>query len=86
MTISPSSDTPVITRAVYTVSKGTCVIAGTDNILAGQTVTAHLGLVTGPVIGTAVVDAAGAFQVKAFGNAAVLGSQVTVDPSSAPFG
>ena len=69
VTVSPSSDSVVVTRAVYTVTKGTWVVAGTSSILAGQTVTAHLGLVTGPVIGTAIVDAAGAFQVKASGTA-----------------
>jgi len=80
VTVSPSSDSVLVSRAVYTVSKGTWVVAGTSSNLAGGfTVTAHLGLVNGPVIGTAVVGAGGAWQVKASGTPAVLGSQVTVE-------
>lgn len=80
VTVSPSSDNVVVTRAVYTVSKKEWVVAGTSSIPAGQTVTVHLGLVTGPVIGTAIVDGAGAFQIKTTtGTAAVVGSQVTAE-------
>ena len=80
VTVSPVSDTVAVTRAVYTVSKKEWVVAGTSSVPAGQTVTVHLGLVTGPVVGTAVVDGAGAFQIKSTtGAAAVVGSQVTAE-------
>jgi hypothetical protein len=79
VTISPSADTVEVTRAVYTVSKKTWLAAGTSLTLAGQTVTLHLGLVTGPVIGTAVLDPAGSFQVRGTTPAAVNGSQVTAE-------
>ena len=79
VTISPSSDTVVPTRAVYTVSKATWLVAGTSSILAGQIVTVHHGLITGPVIGTAIVDPTGAFQVRGTTPPAVLGSQVTAE-------
>jgi hypothetical protein len=79
VTISPSSDTVVPTRAVYTVSKATWLVAGTSSALAGQIVTVHLGLITGPLIGTAIVDPAGAFQVRGTTPPGVLGSQVTAE-------
>jgi hypothetical protein len=80
VTVSPASDTVAVTRAVYTVSKKEWVVAGTSSVPAGQTVTVHLGLVTGPVVGTAVVDGAGAWQFKtATGAAAVVGSQVMAE-------
>jgi hypothetical protein len=80
VTISPSSDGVLITRAVYTVSKKSWVIAGTTSIPAGQLVTVHLGLVTGPSIAVpAIVDPTGAFQVKGNGPAAINGSQVTAE-------
>jgi hypothetical protein len=79
VTITPSKDTLVTTRSVYTVAKGTWLSAGTSSIIAGQTVTLHLGLVTGPVIGTAIVDPTGAFQVRGTTPPAVLGSQVTAE-------
>jgi hypothetical protein len=79
VTISPTSDTVVVTRSVYTVAKGTWLSAGTSSILAGQIVTLHLGLVTGPVIGTAVVDPTGAFQIRGTTPPAIAGSQVTAE-------
>jgi hypothetical protein len=79
VTISPSSDAVVITRAVYTTNKATWLVAGTASILSGQTVTVHLGLITGPVIGTAIVDPTGAFQVRGTTPAAIAGSQVTAE-------
>jgi hypothetical protein len=80
VTVSPSSDTVITTRAEYVVSKGTWVIAGTSsNLIGGFTVTAHLGLLNGPVIGTGIVAAGGGFQLKPSGTPAVLGSQVTVE-------
>jgi hypothetical protein len=42
-------------------------------------VTLHLGLVTGPVIATAVVDPTGAFQIRGTTPAAIVGSQVTAE-------
>jgi len=77
--ISPSSDTVVITRSVYTVSKRTWLVAGTSSLLAGQTVTVHYGLITGQVIGTAIVDGAGAFQVRGTTPAALAPAQVTAE-------
>jgi hypothetical protein len=77
VTISPSSDTVVITRAVYTVSKRTWLVAGISSIPAGQIVTVHYGLITGPVIGTAVVDPIGGFQVRGTTPVALAPAQVT---------
>ena len=79
VTISPSSDTVTVTRAIYTVSKATWLVAGTSSVLAGQIVTAHYGLITGPVIGTAIVDPTGAFQVRGTTPVAAVGSQVTAE-------
>jgi hypothetical protein len=77
VTISPSSDTVVITRAVYTVSKRTWLVAGISSIPAGQIVTVHYGLITGPVIGSAVVDPTGGFQVRGTTPVALAPAQVT---------
>ena len=89
VTVSPSADAVAILRGQYTVSKNSWVIAGTSSVLAGQTVTAHLGLLSGPVIGTAIVDPTGAFSGKATGTPAVIGNAVTVESTlggtAAPF-
>jgi hypothetical protein len=80
VTVTPSSDAVNVSRAEFVVSKGSWVIAGTSsNTVGGFTVTAHLGLITGPVIGTAIVAAGGGYQVKATGTPAVAGSQVIVE-------
>ena len=80
VTVTPSSDTVNVTRAEFVVFKGSWVVASTSsNLVGGFTVTAHLGLVTGPVIGTAILAAGGGYQVKATGTPAVAGSQVTVE-------
>lgn len=79
VTISPSTDTVAVTRAIYTVSKLTWLVAGTSSIIAGQTVTVHYGLLSGPVIGTAVVDPTGAFQVRGTTPVAATVSQVTTE-------
>jgi hypothetical protein len=79
VTVSPSSDTVTVTRAIYTVSKATWLVAGTSSIPAGQTVTVHFGLVTGPVIGAAIVDPTGAFQVRGTTPVALAPAQVTAE-------
>jgi hypothetical protein len=79
VTISPSADAVAVTRAIYTVSKLTWLVAGTSSVLAGQTVTVHYGLISGPVIGTAVVDPTGAFQVRGTTPVAATVSQVTAE-------
>jgi hypothetical protein len=79
VTISPSADTVVITRAVYVVSKRTWLVAGTSSVPAGQTVTVHYGLVTGPVVGTAIVDPTGAFAVRGTTPVALANSQVMAE-------
>jgi hypothetical protein len=79
VTISPSVDSVVITRAVYTVSKRTWLVAGTSSIPAGQIVTVHYGLITGQVIGTAIVDATGSFQVRGTTPVALAPAQVMAE-------
>jgi hypothetical protein len=64
VTVTPTADVVQITAARYTPSKAQWRIDGTSSILAGQTVTAHLGGLNGPVIGQAVVDATGAYSVR----------------------
>jgi hypothetical protein len=64
VTVAPSADAVAISKALYTASKKEWRVDGTTNKPAGQTVTVHLGAVAGPVIGTAVVDVAGAFSVR----------------------
>jgi hypothetical protein len=80
VTISPTTDTVAIARATYTTKTKAWVVAGTSTILAGQTITVHLGLVNGPVVGTALVDPTGAFQVKSStAPVATIGAQVTAE-------
>ncbi len=89
VTVSPSADAVVFTRAEYTASKGTWAIAGTSSALAGQTVTVHFGPLSGPVIGSAVVDATGVFRVNASGNPAIITTSITAESglggTTAPF-
>lgn len=61
VTVTPSSDAVVITTARY--RRGELRVSGTTSIPAGQTVTVHLGSLTGPVVGTDVVGATGNFTV-----------------------
>ncbi len=83
--ITPANDAVVITAARYTASKKEWRIDGTSSILAGQTVTAHLGPLSGPVLGTAVVDVAGAYSVR--GTPGIVGAQgQTVSVESAKGG
>jgi len=63
-TVTPSVDSLTITAAKYTASKKEWRIDGTSSVLAGQTMTVHLGDLSGTVLGTAVVDATGAFSVR----------------------
>jgi hypothetical protein len=62
--VTPSADAVTITAARYTVSKKEWRVDGTSAILAGQTITVHLGGLSGPVIGTAIVDATGLFSSR----------------------
>jgi len=62
--ITPTSDAIAITVASYTRNRSAWRIDGTSTILAGQRVVAHLGPLSGPVLGTAVVDVLGAFSVR----------------------
>jgi hypothetical protein len=64
VTVTPAADTLTIAKGIYTTSKKEWRIDGTSSILAGQTVTAHLGGLTGPVLGTSVVDNTGAYSVR----------------------
>ena len=64
VTVTPTPDAVAISKALYTASKKEWRVDGTTNKAAGQTVTVHLGGLNGPVIGTAVVDVAGAFAVR----------------------
>ena len=47
--IAPSSDSVTISKGLYTKSKKEWRIDGTSTVLAGQTVTVHLGGLNGPV-------------------------------------
>jgi len=89
VTVTPSADIVITTRGQYTVSKNSWALAGTSSVRAGQTVTAHLGPLSGPVIGTALVDAIGGWRVNATGTPAVAGNSVTVESglggTSVPF-
>jgi hypothetical protein len=64
VTVTPTVDTVDITAARYTPSKSQWRIDGSSSVLAGQTVTAHLGGLAGPTIGSAVVDATGAYSIR----------------------
>jgi hypothetical protein len=73
--VTTATDTVVVTPQVesitgvtarYRTAGGTWRVTGTTSILAGQRVTIVLGpLATGRTIGTATVDAVGAFSVRA---------------------
>jgi hypothetical protein len=82
VTVTPKADTVAITAARYTVSKKEWRIDGTSSILAGQTVTAHLGPLSGPVLGTAVVDATGAYSVRSTTSTSVGAAGQTVSVES----
>jgi hypothetical protein len=82
VTITPKADAVVISAARYTASKREWRIDGTSSILAGQTVTAHLGPLSGPVLGTGVVDATGAFSVRSTTSTSVGAAGQTVSVES----
>ena len=82
VTVTPTPDVVSITKAQYTASKREWRIDGTSNKLAGQTVTVHLGALSGPVIGTAVVDTAGAFAVRTTTSGVVGANGQTVSAES----
>lgn len=86
--VTPVSDTVVVTAA--RLSSGKWRVDGTSSVLGGQTVTAHLGSLTGPVIGSGPVDITGAFSIRpASGPTATTGSTVVVESTlggvSTPF-
>jgi hypothetical protein len=62
VTVSPSSDALVVASARY--RNRELRVSGISSIRAGQTVTVHLGSLTGPVVGTDVVGALGDFSVR----------------------
>jgi hypothetical protein len=64
VTVTPRADAVVVTSARYTASKREWRVDGTSSIPAGQTVTMHLGGLDGTVLGTALVDATGAFALR----------------------
>jgi hypothetical protein len=68
VTVTPSADTVNIAKGQYTTSKKEWRVDGTSSVLAGETVTVHLGGLNGPVIGSAVVDNTGAWSVRATPN------------------
>ncbi|WP_207555785.1 PKD domain-containing protein [Intrasporangium flavum] len=75
--VTPTADTVVVTSARY---KGQWRVDGTSSVVAGQRVTAHLNGINGPVVGSAVVDAAGAFSIRpATGPVATQGATVVVE-------
>ena len=64
--VAPSADTVTIAKALYTASKKEWRIDGTSSVPAGgQTVTVHLGALSGAVIGSPIlVDATGGWSVR----------------------
>jgi hypothetical protein len=80
VTITPTADTITIAKALYTASKREWRIDGTSSVLGGQFVTAHVGGLNGPVIGTALVDATGAYSIRTTpGFAGTTGQTVSVE-------
>jgi hypothetical protein len=64
VTVTPSHDTVAITKGQYTVSNKQWRIDGSSSVLAGETVTAHLGGLDGPVLGSTLIEADGTFSVR----------------------
>jgi hypothetical protein len=64
VTVAPSSDTVALAKGQYTASKKEWRIDGSSNVLAGETVTVHLGGLDGPVLGTTIIEADGTFSVR----------------------
>ncbi|WP_211880370.1 PKD domain-containing protein [Pseudarthrobacter albicanus] len=64
VTVTPRADTVAVASARYTASKREWRVDGTSSMLAGQTVTVHLGGLDGTILGTAVVDATGSFSIR----------------------
>jgi hypothetical protein len=64
VSVAPSADSVTIAKGQFTRSKNEWRVDGTSTVLAGQTVTVHLGGLNGPVIGSAPVDATGAWSVR----------------------
>jgi hypothetical protein len=64
VTVTPSHDTVAITKGQYTVSNKQWRIDGSSSVLAGETVTAHLGGLDGPVLGSTIIEADGTFSIR----------------------
>lgn len=79
VTVTPTSDVVTITKAQFTSSKREWRIDGTSSLRAGQTVTAHLGPLSGPVIGTAVVDAVGGYSMRTTTSVTINSTTVSVE-------
>ncbi len=79
VTVTPKADTVAITSARYTGSKREWRVDGTTSIPAGQRITVHRGSLTGPVLGSAVVDLAGAFSVRVTAAAPTAGTTVSIE-------
>ncbi|MDQ1626393.1 MAG: hypothetical protein QOI54_137 [Actinomycetota bacterium] len=78
--ITPKADVVAVSAARYTASKKEWRVDGTSSILAGQRVTAHVGGLAGPVVGSAIVDVTGAFSIRSTpGFAAANGQTVSVE-------
>jgi hypothetical protein len=85
VTITPQAETLQITAAEYRADKREWRISGTSDILAGQRVAVVLGnTLTGRVLGTANVDAVGAWSFRGAGSTApTAGGPTTVSAVSA---
>jgi hypothetical protein len=64
VTVTPTADTVAIAKGQYTVSNKQWRIDGSSNVLAGETVTAHLGGLDGPVLGSTIIEADGTFSIR----------------------
>ena len=79
VTVTPTSDVVTIAKAQFTSSKREWRVDGTSSLRAGQTVTAHLGPLSGPVIGTAVVDAVGGYSMRTTTSVTINSTTVSVE-------
>jgi hypothetical protein len=80
--VTPSADTVTVASSRYRADKGEWRVDGTSSVLAGQRITIHLGGLDGVVLGTAVVDATGAYSLRTTSATAGTANQVVTVESA----